>query len=40
MRLLKRGIQGFQDGFVLVPADIASNNVIIVWRIHHINIKT
>jgi hypothetical protein len=37
---LKRGIQDFHNRFVLTPADKASNNVIIVWRIHYINIQT
>ena len=39
-RHLKRGIQDFHNRFVLTPADKASNNVIIVWRIHYINIQT
>lgn len=30
IKQLKRGIQDFHDKFVLVPADKASNNIIIV----------
>jgi hypothetical protein len=37
---LKKGIQDFHNRFALAPADKASNNVIIVWRIHYINIRT
>ena len=33
-RHLKRGIQDFH---VLVPADIAANNVIVVWWLYYIN---
>ena len=34
---LKKGIQEFHSKFVLVPADKASNNIIIVWRKYYIN---
>ena len=33
-RHLKRGIQGFHMNYVLVPADIAANNVVIVWQLY------
>ena len=29
---LKRGIQDFHMSYVLVPADKAANNVVVVWR--------
>ena len=31
-RHLKQGIQDFHGKYVLVPADKASNNVVVVWR--------
>ena len=34
---LKRGIQDFYMNCVLVPADKAANNVVVVWRLYHIN---
>ena len=37
-RHLKREIQSFHSKFVLVPADKASNNVIIIWKLHYIDI--
>ena len=36
-RHLKQGIQDFHR-YVLVPADKAANNVVVVWRLHYINI--
>ena len=36
-RHLKQGIQEFHRKFVLVPADKATNNVVIVWRLHYVN---
>ena len=36
-RHLKQGIQAFHRKFVLVPADKAANNVVVVWRLHYIN---
>ena len=38
LRHLKKGIQEFHSKFVLVPADKAANNIIIVWRLHYINV--
>ena len=32
----KRGIQNFHMNFVLVPADKAANNVVVVWRLYYI----
>ena len=32
-----QGIQQFHEKFVLAPADKASNNVIVVWRIYYID---
>ena len=37
-RHLKQGIQEFHRKFVLVPADKAANNVVVVCRLHYINI--
>ena len=36
-RHLKRGIQDFHMNYVLVPADEAANNVVVVWRLYCIN---
>ena len=36
-RHLKQGIQDFHKKYVLVPADKAANNVVVVWRLHYIN---
>ena len=36
-RRLKRGIQDFHMNYVLVPADKAANNVVVVWRLYYIN---
>ena len=36
-RHLKQGIQEFHRKYVLVPADKAANNDVVVWRLHHIN---
>ena len=33
-RHLKQGIQQFHEKFVLAPADKASNNAIVVWRLY------
>ena len=35
-RHLKQGIQDFRRKYVLVPADKAANNVVVVWRLHYI----
>ena len=37
-RHLKKGVQGFHRQFVLAPADMAANNVIVVKRMYQINI--
>ena len=37
-RYLKLGIQEFHRKYVLVPADKAANNVVVVRRLHYINI--
>ena len=37
-RHLKQGIQDFHRKYVLVPADKAANNVVVVRRLHYINI--
>ena len=37
-RHLKQGIQDLHGKYVLVPADKAANNVVVVWRLHDINI--
>ena len=37
-RHLKQGIQEFHRKYVLVPADKAANNVVVVCRLHYINI--
>ena len=34
---LKQGIQGFHRKYVLVPADKAANNVVVIWWLHYIN---
>ena len=34
---LKPGIQEFHRKYVLVPADKAANNVVVVSRLHYIN---
>ena len=34
---LKWGIQDFHKNYVLVPADKAANNVVVVWRLYYIN---
>ena len=36
-RYLKQGIQEFHRKYVLVPADKAANNVVVVCRIHYVN---
>ena len=36
-RHMKQGIQQFHRKYVLVPADKAANNVVVVWRFHYIN---
>ena len=36
-RHLKQGIQDFHRKYVLVPANKAANNVVVVWRLHYIN---
>ena len=36
-RHLKRGIQDFHINYLLVPADKAANNVVVVWRLYYIN---
>ena len=36
-RNLKQGIQEFHRKYVLVPADKAANNVVVVCRLHYIN---
>ena len=36
-RHLKQGIQEFQRKYVLVPAEEAANNVVVVCRLHYIN---
>ena len=36
-RYLKSGIEVFHRKFVLVPADKAADNVVVVWRLHYIN---
>ena len=33
---LKQGIKEFHRRYVLVPADIAANNVVVVCRLHYI----
>ena len=35
---LKQGIQEFHKKYVLAPADKAANNVVVVWRLHYVNI--
>ena len=37
-RHLKRGIQDFHMNYVLVPANKAANDVVVVWRLYYINI--
>ena len=36
-RHLKQGIQKFHRKYVLVPADKAANNVVVVCRLHYVN---
>ena len=36
-RHLKQGIQEFHINYVLVPADKAANNVVVVCRLHYVN---
>ena len=36
-RHLKQGVQDFHRKYVLLPADKAANNVVVVWRLHYIN---
>ena len=36
-RHLKQGIQEFHRKYVLVPADKAANNVVVVCRLHYVN---
>ena len=33
----KQGIQEFHRKYVFAPADKATNNVVVVWRLHYIN---
>ena len=37
LRHLKQGIQEFHRKYVLVPADKAANNVVVVCRLHYVN---
>ena len=37
LRHLKQGIKNFNGKYVLVPADKAANNVVVVCRVHYIN---
>ena len=37
LRYLKQGIQEFHRKYVLVPADKAANNVVVVCRLHYVN---
>ena len=37
IRYLKQGIQEFHRKYVLVPADKAANNIVVVCRLHYIN---
>ena len=39
-RHLKQGIQGFHRKYVLVPADKAANNIVVVCRLHYITAGT
>ena len=36
-RHLKQGIQDFHMKYVLVPADKAANNVVVVWRLYYVD---
>ena len=36
-RHLKQGIQEFYRKYILVPADKAANNIVVVCRLHYIN---
>ena len=36
-RHLKQGIMEFHRKYVLVPADKAANNIVVVCRLHYIN---
>ena len=36
-RHLKQGVQEFHRKYVLVPADKAASNVVVVWLLHYIN---
>ena len=36
-RYLKPGIEEFHRKYVLVPANEAANNVVVVWRLHYID---
>ena len=36
-RHLKLGIQELHRKYVLIPADKAANNVVVVWRLHYFN---
>ena len=36
-RYLKSGIEEFDRKYVLVPADKAAYNAVVVWRLHYIN---
>ena len=36
-RHLRWGVQDFHMNYVLVPADKAANNVVVVWRLYYIN---
>ena len=35
---MKKGLHDFHSKYVFVPADKASNNVIIVWRLHYVDV--
>ena len=37
-RYLKKAVQDFHSKYVLIPADKASDNVIIIWRLHYIDV--
>ena len=36
-RQLKQGLQDFHRMYVLLPADKAANNIVVVYRLHYIN---
>ena len=37
LRHMKQGIQEFHRKYVLVPADKATNNIVVFCRLHYIN---